>query len=364
MQTAWYRQLFPNTVLNPQKISKEEFTTTAKGFRLATSVGGTLTGRGGDIIILDDPLKASDAYSEAARNSCIEWYQTTVQSRLNNPKQGAIIVVAQRLHAQDLPGHLMATGEWDQLILPMEASYEQELDVLRGGRRCRVSAGRLLQPERHGPEELKRLKLEMGERDYEAQYNQRPLPPGGALFKRSWIDRYHPQELDAYEGIFQSWDTAYEVGESTDYSVCTTWGVYKGQFHLLDLFRKRLEFPDLRHSVLALRRKWNALSVVVEGVGSGKSVAQDLWRESGAHDWLRTIKPATSKENRSSQQTIKFEQNKVAFPHAAAWLQELEDELFSFPNGKYDDQVDSIVQFLAAVDQGFLRGGKVEMRIY
>jgi predicted phage terminase large subunit-like protein len=202
----------------------------------------------------------------------------------------------------------------------------------------------------------------MGERDYEAQYNQAPLPPGGALFKRSWLNRYEePLSLELYEGIFQSWDTAYEVGDTNDYSVCTTWGHIKGEFHLLDVFRKRLEFPDLQHAVLSMQRKWQALAVVLEGIGSGASLYQNIVRENDA-PWLKTVRPATSKENRASQQTIKFEQARVCLPRKADWLRDFEEELLSFPNGKHDDQVDSVVQYLAAMDLALGGPRRVELR--
>jgi predicted phage terminase large subunit-like protein len=364
MQDPWYRGVFPATQLNPGKMAKEEFATTAGGYRLATSVGGTLTGRGGSHIIIDDPLKASDTYSRAARESCLEWFKTTVQSRLNNPKTGSIIVVAQRLHAEDLPGHLIEAGDWDQLILPMEAPVDYQVDVFRGGRRGLVKRGRLLQPERHGPEELERIRREMGERDYEAQYNQAPLPPGGALFKRSWLRRYaEPLELKLYEGIYQSWDTAYEVGPSNDFSVCTTWGVIKGVFHLLDVYRRRLEFPELQQAVLALQKKWRARAVVVEGAGSGRSLYQNIRRDPDSL-WLKTLQPASSKENRASQQSVKFEGGRVWLPEAADWLPDFESELLAFPNGKHDDQVDSAVQFLLAVDKGLAGSAPVEIRVY
>jgi predicted phage terminase large subunit-like protein len=364
MQDPWYRSVFPNTLLNPQKLARDEFATTENGFRLATSVGGTLTGRGGNIIIVDDPLKAGDTYSEAARNSSIDWFKTTVQSRLNNPKEGAIIVVAQRLHAQDLPGHLIEAGEWDQLILPMENPHEYELDVLRDGLRCRVPQGRLLQPERHGLEELARIRREMGERDYEAQYNQAPLPPGGALFKRSWLKRYDEHlPLEAYDGIFQSWDTAYEVGDNNDYSVCTTWGVRGHEFHLLHVFRERLEFPALQRAVLRLRSEWQARVVIVEKIGSGNSLYQNL-REAEPDPWIKTMRPESSKEHRASQQTPRFERGEVFLPNKAEWLCSFEDELLSFPSGKFDDQVDSAVQFLAAVDTGdLIRRDSLRVRV-
>ncbi len=364
MQSPFYRAVFPGTILHATRQAREEFATTKTGYRLATSVGGTLTGRGGNLIIIDDPLKASDAYSEAARNSCLDWYKTTVQSRLNNPKTGAIIVVAQRLHQQDLPGHLLESGGWETLILPMEAPREYQVDVLRGGKRALIRAGRLLQPERHGEQELVQLRKEMGERDYEAQYNQAPLPPGGALFKRSWLLRYDkPMDLELYESVYQSWDTAYEIGDTNDYSVCSTWGVIKGEFHLLDVYRKRLEFPDLQRAVIELQRRYSARAVVLEAIGSGVSLCQNLRREHGV-PWLRTLRPATSKQHRASQQSVKFEQGRIRLPAQAPWLQDLEEELLSFPNGKHDDQVDSIVQFLAAIDLALSGPAAIELRTH
>ena len=220
----------------------------------------------------------------------------------------------------------------------------------------------MLQPERHGAAELAQLRKEMGDRDYEAQYNQAPHPPGGALFKRSWLLRYDQTlDLNLYESVFQSWDTAYEVGDTNDYSVCSTWGVIKNEFHLLDVYRKRLEFPDLQRAVIAQQQRYDARAVVLEAIGSGASLYQNLRGEHGV-TWLRTLRPVTSKQHRASQQSVKFEQGRIRLPAQAPWLEEFEDELLSFPNGKHDDQVDSIVQFLAATDVALTGPGRIEMR--
>ena len=121
MQTPWYAQVFPNTHIDPKKSGVDEIATTRGGYRLSTSVGGTLTGRGASFIIIDDPMKASDANSQVTRDSAVAWYTGTVTSRLNHPKLGRIVVVAQRLHMEDLPGQLASLGGWEELDLPLEA---------------------------------------------------------------------------------------------------------------------------------------------------------------------------------------------------------------------------------------------------
>lgn len=189
------------------------------------------------------------------------------------------------------------------------------------------------------------------------------IGPGTPTMIR-WLRRYEkPLDLELYEDIYQSWDTAYEVAETNDYSVCSTWGVIMGEFHLLDVYRKRLEFPDLQSGLLAQQRRWGARAVVLEGIGSGMSLYQNIRRTTDAR-WLKTLRPATSKEHRASQQTVKFEQGRVWLPADADWLGDFEAELLTFPNGRHDDQVDSVVQFLAAVDQGLTGSAPVELRVF
>jgi len=352
MQTDFYRRIFPNTHLDPKKMSTDEVKTTRGGYRLSTSVGGTLTGRGGDFIIIDDPIKAKDAHSEVARDGAYEWYRNTVTSRLNNPKTGKILVIAQRLHMEDLPGRLLDTGGWDELVLPLVSDRDQVIDVAPT-RQVNRPAGNILHDARFSEETVARLRAEMGEQDFEAQYNQRPLPPGGAIFKLGWLRRFDerppPHQV---EGIFQSWDTAYELSDRNDYSVCTTWALSGKRCFLLDIFRERLAFPELEKAVVHQRRKWRADLVIVERAGSGISLYQNLRYQS--QHWIYYLKPVGSKQDRASQQSPKFERGEIWVPREAPWLKTFEDELASFPHARHDDQVDSVVQFLAAVDTGNL----------
>lgn len=353
METPWYRELFPRTLIDPKKSGVEEIATARGGYRLATSVGGTLTGRGADYIIIDDPLKAGDACSEVAREGVVNWYKGTVSSRFNNPSKGRVVVVAQRLHLEDLPGQLTAGGGWEQLDLPLEAWREQEIELLPGQVITRPP-GNVLHEARFGEDAIARLRSEMGERDFEAQYNQRPLPAGGALFQLKWLQRYdEPPAPRQVQGIFQSWDTAYEIADGNDYSVCTTWALSGTRYYLLDVYRARLPFPDLQNAVYRLREVWKADLVIVERAGSGISLHQNIYDPS-TRAWIQAIKPEGSKQDRASQQSPKFERGEIWMPRNAPWLQAFEDELASFPHGKHDDQIDSVVQFLAAVDTGRL----------
>lgn len=353
MTSDFYRAIFPGTHIDPKRSSLEIVATTRGGFRRSTSVGGALTGRGGDFIIIDDPIKAADAYSEAVLTSAMNWYTGTVSSRLDNPKKGRIILVQQRLAIEDLAGQLGAAGGWNELVLPLVEWQEREIE-LRPGRWITRPPGHLLHEERFSEEFITQQTAAMGARDFDAQYNQRPLPPGGALFKLEWLKRYEQiPAAHCLEGIFQSWDTAYEVSETNDYSVCTTWALSGKNYYLLDVYRARLAFPDLQKAVFEQRQKWKADLVIVESVGAGISLYQNIRRNEGPH-WLTRIRPEGSKQDRASKQTPKFERGEVFVPETACWLKCFEDELMRFPHGKHDDQVDSVVQFLAGADTGQL----------
>jgi predicted phage terminase large subunit-like protein len=353
MQSAWYRAVFPQTHIEPKKSGVGEIATTRGGYRLSTSVGGTLTGRGGHYVIIDDPIKAGDAYSEVVRETAMSWYRGSVTSRLNNPKKGKIVLIAQRLHLEDMPGQLLADGGWNHLDLPLQAWQDQEIE-LAPGKWITRHAGDILHEARFSEVEIARLGTEMGERDFEAQYNQRPLPAGGALFKLGWLQRYdEPPAVHQVQGIFQSWDTAYEIAEGNDYSACTTWALSGKRCYLLDVYRARLAFPDLEKAVYAQRAKFNADLVIVERAGSGISLHQNIYDPS-TRSWIQNIRPVGSKQDRASQQSPKFERGEIWLPRSAPWLKTFEEEYVQFPHGKFDDQVDSMVQFLAAVDTGRL----------
>ncbi len=348
MSSPIYKRLF-RTRLSSDKQAVDDFLTTSKGSRMATSVGGVLTGRGADFIIIDDPLKPQDALSETERTKVNRWYDNTLLSRLDNKASGCIIIVMQRLHQDDLIGHVLEQEDWKVLSLPAIAEQDEELviDTPLGNYPYRRPAGQALHPERESLADLDKMRQTMGTYDFEAQYQQNPSPQGGSLLKKSWLRYYVPGELPArFERIIQSWDTANKAGELNDYSVCTTWGEKDKRFYVLHVFRRRLEYPDLKRAVKEQAQIHNATTIVIEDKASGTQLIQDLIAE-GVSGITRYEPPACDKIMRFHGQTAAFENGLVLLPTEAPWLADYVHELTTFPGSKHDDQVDSTTQALA-----------------
>ena len=260
VNTRWYQDLFPGMRVDPRKDTETEVRTTQGGFRLTTTVGGSLTGRGGSIIIIDDPIKAADAQSEAARTKVNTWFDETLQSRLDNKKTDAIILVMQRLHVDDLAGHVLRAGGWTHLDLPAISDHRQEVRL--GPDRFHVRPpDDVLHPEREPREVLEALRASMGSAAFSAQYQQRPVPAGGNLIKWKWFGTWDQLPESRFDHkIVQSWDTASKAAELSDYSVGITALVTKDEIYILDVVRERLEYPALKRRIITERQRWNAQS--------------------------------------------------------------------------------------------------------
>jgi predicted phage terminase large subunit-like protein len=344
LASPWYRAIFPATRIGRYKDSEVEIELTQRGSRLATSTGGTLTGRGGDPIIIDDPLKSIDALSEPKRNSANEWLRHTVLSRLDDKRTGAIVIVMQRVHMDDLTGFVLGlSDEWTVLSLPAIAEGDETIPLTMGRFHHR-RPGDVLSPVREPREELERLRLQLGSDLFSAQYQQAPVPPGGLMIKREWVRRYTEPPPSAGHFVLQSWDTAAKGGPENDFSACTTWLFTTDcQFYLLDAWRGRVDYPTLKAKVQELANKWGANQVLVEEAGIALGLLQELkYRVRG----VTGIKPDGDKQTRMAIASALFEPGQVYLPEQAPWLPELEAELFSFPGSKHDDYVDSISQAL------------------
>jgi predicted phage terminase large subunit-like protein len=341
----WYAALFPD--LRWAKETGLELITTQGGSRYATSVGGTLTGRGADLIIVDDPLNANEVYSEPARKRVIGWYGGALVSRLNNKQTGSIIAIMQRLHEDDLAGHLIRQRGWDHLDMPAIALEDEIIEL--GHNRSHVRrVGDVLHPERESREALEAIKAEVGSLLFSAQYQQRPVPVEGNLMRRSWFKTYDTLPASSSgTKIVQSWDVAMITGGQNDYSACTTWLTHGHDAYLIHVYRGRLEYPDLRRKVIALATEYRATTVLIENAGPGMNLLQDL-RDTMPFGMTRPIgvKPEGCKIDRMAAQSAKIEAGHVYLPNSAPWLGEFLTELLSFPNGRHDDQVDSVSQFL------------------
>jgi predicted phage terminase large subunit-like protein len=345
MLSPWYRQIFP-TRLAPHRQAVQEFITTRQGYRLATSTGGVLTGRGADIILIDDPLKPEEALSEAQRKAANEWYDHTLYSRLNDKRHGAIVIIMQRLHEDDLVGHVLAQEGWEVLSFPgiAEADEVHRIETIWGAQCFRRRQGEALHPDREPLETLDRIRRTIGEYNFAGQYQQSPAPLGGGLVKAESFKRYGEKDRpERFDRIVQSWDTANKATELSDFSVCTTWGVRGKDLFLLGLFRRRLEYPALKRAVREQQSLFGANEVLIEDKASGTQLIQELITD-GCHAVTR-YQPTCDKIMRLNAQTAMIE-TFVYIPEAAPWLAEYLHELMVFPNGKHDDQVDSTAQFL------------------
>lgn len=351
MSAGWYQRIFPQTRLKRDQNEKHKFATTRHGVRIATSVGGAATGEGGDFLIVDDPLSALQGQSQTARDHANHWFSNTFASRLNDKEKGVIVVVMQRLHEADLSGYLLNRGGWECLKLPAIALEKTVLDLAPlGGRLLKIrKEGNILHSSREGAALLARAKAELGSRNFAAQYQQEPVPDEGGMVKLSWFVRHKAKKAanlqkETHARITQSWDTAIKAGIANDPTVCATFIEREGTHYLVDIFREKLEYPELKRAALRLAEKWNPQAILIEDKASGQSLLQDMRRESALP--VIAVNPRGDKLTRFAAVTPLIEAGKVSPPEEAHWLAEFEHELVAFPAGAHDDQVDALSQYL------------------
>jgi len=343
LQSQWYRDIFPGTVITGDQNEKRKFVTTQRGYRIATTVGSSVIGEGGNILIVDDPVNAMQALSETEREHANTWFDQAYTSRLNDKKNGVMVLVMQRLHQNDLTGHLLEKGGWEHLVIPKVAEKRTIIDF---GRVKRViEPGDVLHPARQSADDIEREKQAMGSYAFAAQCQQRPTPAEGGIFKREWFLERYDTRREIYRSITQSWDTAHKASEINDPSVCTTWGETESGYHLLHVLVQRMEYPELKRVAINHAEAWAVDALLIEDKASGQSLIQDLRRESKLP--VIAIQPQGDKVTRASVVSPTVEAGKVILPKQAQWLSDFEDEIFSFPNAAHDDQVDSVSQFLA-----------------
>lgn len=350
MQTAKYREIFAKTIVSPKRSAAYDFETTAGGGRHGTSITGTLTGRGGDIIIIDDPIKPDEAQSDTVREAVNNWYRSTLASRLNDKQKGAIICVMQRLHQYDLAGLMITDGGWRQLSLPAFANDDCTIRLIRG-RFYRRKPGDVLHPDREPASTLSRIKAEQGSIIFEAQYQQNPIPVDGNMISANWLRYVDPATgIPEHGQIIQSWDTASKDGIHNDYSACITVKRCGNYIYIIDIFRKRLTFPELKKAAIRLANEHRVHTLLIEDAASGQQLYQTLRAECplGVPVPLKQ-KPEGDKKTRLAGVSSMIEAGQLILPKAAPWLAEFQSELLAFPNARHDDQVDALSQLLGWV---------------
>lgn len=367
IMSPWYQERWGHKfTINSDQNLKTQFTNSENGYRISSSVDGSNTGEGGNRIVIDDPHNMREIFSDIVRESVLEWWRTTMSTRLNDPKKDARILVMQRGHEMDLSGYVLSTIE-DAVHLVLPGEYEPQRKcktkvVIKGqlnkflapGKTFedpRTIPGSLLCPDRFGPREMRMLKVDLGEFGYASQVQQRPVPEGGGILKRAHWRRWDKTEPPEFDFILQSYDTAFEEGEENDYSSRTTWGVFlhsetgdakdaRWCAMLLDALNKRLTFPDLREEAQRSYKEMKADLILVEKKASGISLIQELKR---AKIPVRAWKVKGDKVARAHVGSLFLKEGSVYYM-PRKWVEEVIKQCEMFPAGEHDDIVDTCTQ--------------------
>jgi predicted phage terminase large subunit-like protein len=294
------------------------------------------------------------ASSKRYRKKVWDWFEQTFASRLNDKKNGAITLVMQRLHEDDIAGRLMKKHGWTVLNLP--AIPHQDITYAIGNFSYHRKAGEPLDPKRTGTKELSTIKQELGSYGYNAQYLQQPLHRDSSIIKVHWLKKIAEPPQD-FEAIYHSWDCAVKPGANTDYTVCTVWGVKQHCYYLIDLFRQKVSFPQLKEAALALATEYQPNAVLIEDKASGQALLQELREKTSLP--ILGITPKHDKITRALEICHIIESGRVCIPENISWRSELENELSAFPNASHDDIVDSISQFLKWINYNTINNLRV-----
>ena len=344
IQSAWFQERYGKT-FRLVKTGIELFTNSAQGMMIATSVGGMATGLGGEHNIGDDLLNPAQAASAADLATCERFVRHTMGSRLRDKKGGTNLIVMQRLHERDPAGLLIEMG-YELLLLPAEYDPKRSKVTCLGWKDPRTKDGELLWPEHEGPEQIAKQKELMGPQEYARQYQQVAVRDGGNYLKLEWWKYYDEKKL-RYQQIVQSIDGALKDKQTNDYSVITAFGVQETGYDILDMWRKKVETPELEVAIVAAFDKWKPNLILGEDASGLSGVMQSLQRKSRLP--IVPIPPknvANRKIEAVNSITGMVEAGRVYLPRRAEWLADFLNETSAFPLAPHDDIVDTLTQFL------------------
>lgn len=342
---ANYRKLFPGLELRKGKDRSDHFEVSGGGSVRAASRGGVMTGLGTHFLIVDDFHKAGESLSVVEREKAIETFRTTFFNRFDDLADGRIVIVQQRIHEDDLAGWALRLGNWDHLNLPAYAEQDEDIPLPRAQVWHRRK-GDVLAPALAPAEYLEEQRLMMGARHFGAQFQQNPVIADGGLIDLNWFSQYdEPQPRRYYHKVVQSWDPAITERITSDYSVGMTWGYRDGEWHLLDLLRVQYAFTRLTERVIGWHRQWQADALIIEGASIGHAL-YDQVKNADLPGLIRCPSPRLSKLDRLAGCTVQLQTGTFHLPATAPWLPDLRRELLAFPDGRNDDQVDALTQFV------------------
>ena len=376
IESPWYQGLWGDRFhLMADQNTKSRFDNDKGGSRLSTSVGSSLTGEGGNIIVVDDPNAAQEAHSEATIATTIEWWDGALSTRLNNAKTGAFVVIQQRLGEEDLTGHILSkeVGEWTHLCLPMRFEPERSFMTSIGWEDPRKEPGELLWPERFGEREVANLERQMGPWTSAGQLQQRPEPKGGGVIKREWWQLWEREKFPPLDYVMASLDTAYTTKTENDYSAMTVWGVFSGgnqgaianrvigrdsetismikrtyteehpKVMMMFAWQERLELHELVLKVSQTMKDYKVDKILIENKAAGISTAQEIRRLYGHEDFAVQLVDPKSQDKLSRLYSVQhlFAEGLIFAPDRT-WADQVITQVSTFPKGKHDDLVDTV----------------------
>lgn len=393
---------FPKFKLSQESRAVDFWKTVEGGAYYAVGMGGTTTGRGANILIVDDPYKTrEEADSTVKRNKIWDFYTASLLTRMQphrNGKPPILIVTHTRWNPDDIGARIMESdefkrGEWFHLNYPAIRTIESGVEIKRSdlpkddpryipariivnGKYVNITSSYMnksdkyvscerevaLWPERFPLKELKKIRERIGDREFEALYQQNPYVLGGNIIKTSWFKRYTPETCPTeFHAIVIGLDTAFKTKSWNDFSVITVAGITElGDIYILKVYREKLEYPDLKRKLVNINSVWRGRGLrgwYVEDAASGQSLIQDM--RHGSSLTILPWKPGTNdKTNRCTSITPIIEGGRVFIPEEADWLDDWEVELSQFPSGKHDDQVDSLVIVIDVASKMVVTGEK------
>ena len=344
-----FKQVFPDVSLQSDSKAAGRWNTNQGGDYFAIGVGGAVTGKGADLLIIDDPHSEQEGASADINvfNKTYEWYTSGPRQRLQ--PNGAIVVVMTRWHNKDLTGQVVdasikrgGADQWEVIELP-----------------AIMPSGKPLWGEFWKMDELEALRAELPNSKWMAQYQQDPTSEEGALVKRDWWQVWEGKEPPQCEFVIQSWDTAFMKNQRADFSACTTWGVFYKEddegmvvpnVMLLDAYQERLEFPDLKKMAMEKYKAYSPDAFIVEAKAAGMPLIFEL-RAMGIPVQEYTPSRGNDKISRVNAVSDLFASGIVHAPETR-WAEEVIEQFAGFPNMEHDDLVDSTTQALLRFRQG------------
>jgi predicted phage terminase large subunit-like protein len=358
IESDWYRALFPRTILAADQNTKNKFKTTEGGCRYAVGVGGTITGEGGNFILMDDLISAKESNSRVVREEANNFIGQTAHNRLNDKHNGVMALIMQRLHNNDPTGYLMEQGGWEMLKIPVEFKHDTVFKI--GSFYHEAKEGDVLSPTFMDKDAIEREKRIAGSYNFSAQFMQEPSPEGGGEFRLEWLKHYKGKLQANSFNTYITVDPANSKKETSDYTAICVIGLGADEnIYLLDLIRDKLNLRERQETLFKLHAKYKPKAVLYEKYGLQVDI--DAMNEAMNYNNYRftitEVGGKMSKEDRIRRLIPYFADNRIYLPETLYKTdysgvvidlidEFINEEYLSFPVGRHDDCIDALSRIL------------------